>query len=151
MALNPGLAGRTFPPTRPYIVSREKITEFGTAIGADSEEDVAPPTFSIVIAFRAMQDLMTDPDVGIELRNVVHGDQRFSYARPIRAGDELVATLTVDSVRNSAGMDMISTRTDITTTGGEAVAIAHALLLHRANASDVKPSDVKPSDPGGEK
>jgi acyl dehydratase len=130
MALNPTLAGRTFAPTAPYRVGREKIAEFATAIG-EAPSDVAPPTFAIVVAFRAMQDLMTDPAVGIELRNVVHGDQRFAYRRPILAGDELVATLTVESVRESAGLDMITTRTEIATVDGGPVATAHALLLHR--------------------
>jgi acyl dehydratase len=130
MALDPALAGRTFPPTAPYRVGREKIAEFATAIG-EVPSDVAPATFPIVVAFRAMQDLLTDPDVGIELRNVVHGDQRFTYRRPVIAGDELVATLTVDAVRESAGMDMITTRTEIATVEGEAVATAQALLLHR--------------------
>jgi hypothetical protein len=131
MALDPGLVGRSFSPTRPYYVSHEKIAEFAAAIGADPDSSVAPPTFPIVIAFQAMQDLMADPDVGIELRHVVHGDQRFTYVRPVRAGDELVATLTVDSLRKTAGMDMINTRTEIATTDGELVASAQALLLHR--------------------
>jgi acyl dehydratase len=133
MALDPALAGRTFPPTPPYRVGREKIAEFATAIGA-GPTDVAPPTFPIVVAFRAMQELMTDPDVGIELRNVVHGDQRFTYRRPVVAGDELVATLTVDALRESAGMDMITTRTEIATVDGDPVATAQALLLHRWDA-----------------
>ncbi len=133
MALDPALAGRTFPPTPPYRVGREKIAEFATAIGA-SPTDVAPATFPIVVAFQAMQELMTDPDVGIELRNVVHGDQRFTYRRPVVAGDELVATLTVDALRESAGMDMITTRTEIATVAGEPVATAQALLLHRRHA-----------------
>jgi acyl dehydratase len=133
MALDPALAGRTFPPTPPYRVGREKIAEFATAIGA-GPTDVAPPTFPIVVAFQAMQELMTDPEVGIELRNVVHGDQRFTYRRPVVAGDELVATLTVDALRESAGMDMITTRTEIATVDGEPVATAQALLLHRRDA-----------------
>ena len=33
-AARPGLAGRTFEPTPPYTVSREKIAEFTRAIGA---------------------------------------------------------------------------------------------------------------------
>jgi acyl dehydratase len=133
MALDPALAGRTFPPTPPYLVGREKIAEFATAIGA-GPTDVAPPTFAIVVAFRAMQELMTDPEVGIELRNVVHGDQRFTYRRPVVAGDELVATLTVDALRESAGMDMITTSTEIATVDGEPVATAQAFLLHRRDA-----------------
>jgi hypothetical protein len=133
MPLDPELAGRTFAPTAPYTVSREKIAEFTSAIKADPVDggDTAPLTFPIVVAFRAMTALMTDPDVGIDLHNVVHGDQRFEQTRPVRAGDELVATLTIDSMRAAAGMDMIGTRTEIASTAGEHVATAHALLLHR--------------------
>jgi hypothetical protein len=133
MPLDPGLAGRTFAPTPPYTVSREKIAEFNAAIGADplDEGATAPLTFPIVIAFGAMTQLMTDPDVGIQLHNIVHGDQRFEQARPIRAGDELVGTIRIDSLRNAAGMDMIGTRTEIDTVDGEHVATAYATLVHR--------------------
>jgi hypothetical protein len=133
MPLDPDLAGRTFEPTAPYGVSREKIAEFTEAIRAEPIDDgrTAPLTFPIVVAFRAMTALMMDPEIGIDLHNVVHGDQRFEQTRPIRAGDELVATLTVDSVRAAAGMDMVATRTDVTSTSGEHVATAFALLLHR--------------------
>jgi hypothetical protein len=133
MPLDPDLAGRTFEPTAPYGVSREKIAEFTEAIRAEPIDDgrTAPLTFPIVVAFRAMTALMMEPEIGIDLHNVVHGDQRFEQTRPIRAGDELVATLTVDSVRAAAGMDMVATRTDVTSTSGEHVATAFALLLHR--------------------
>jgi hypothetical protein len=133
MPLDPALAGRTFDPTPPYAVSREKIAEFNAAIGAAPVDDgsTAPPTFPIVVAFAAMTKLMTDPDVGIELHNVVHGDQRFEQTRPIRAGDELVGIITVDTLRNAAGMDVIGTRTEIATVDGEHVASAYATLVHR--------------------
>jgi acyl dehydratase len=133
MPLDPGLAGRTFAPTAPYAVSREKIAEFNTAIGAEPIDDgsTASLTFPIVVAFGAMTQLMTDPDVGVELHNIVHGDQRFEQARPVRAGDELVGTITIDTLRNAAGMDMIGTRTEIATVEGEHVATAYATLVHR--------------------
>ena len=133
MPLDPSLAGRTFEPTAPYTVSREKIAEFTRAIGADPIDggQIAPLTFPIVIAFGAMTQLMTDPDVGIQLHNVVHGDQRFEQKRPIKAGDELVGTITIDTLRAAAGMDMIGTRTEIATVSGEAVATAYATLVHR--------------------
>lgn len=133
MPLDASLAGRSFPPTQPYTVSREKIAEFVGATGADplDGDETAPLTFPILVAFRAMTALMTDAEVGIELRNVVHGEQRFEQTRPVRAGDELTATLTVDTLRAAAGMDMIGTRTEVTTTMGEHVATAFALLLYR--------------------
>jgi hypothetical protein len=136
MSLDPGLAGRTFEPTPPYTVSKEKIAEFNRAIGAEPVDDglTAPLTFPIVVSFGAMTQLMTDPDVGIELHNVVHGDQRFEQTRPIHAGDELVATITIDTLRAAAGMDMIGTRTEVATTAGEHVVTAYATLVHRGGA-----------------
>ncbi len=137
MPLDPALAGRTFAPTAPYTVGREKITEFRESIGAAPLDDdsTAPLTFPIVVAFCAMTQLMTDPNVGIELRNIVHGDQRFEQVRPVRAGDELVATLTVETLRAAAGMDVLGTRTEIATVTGESVATAFATLVHRATGS----------------
>jgi len=137
MPLDPTLVGRTFAPTQPYLVSRERIVEFCRAIGADLIDggDTAPLTFPIVIAFDAMTELMTDPEVGIELHNVVHGEQRFEQTRPIRAGDLLTGTLSVDTLRNAAGMDMIGTRTDIAAADGTRVAAAYSLLVHRGEAA----------------
>jgi hypothetical protein len=132
MAVSPDLAGRTFPPSEPYTVSREKIREFCVAIGAEAGDE-APPTFPIVVAFEAMQRLMTDPDVGIELHNVVHRDQAFEQVRPVLAGDALTATLTVESTRRAAGTDLIATRTEITDADGELVSTARATLAHRAS------------------
>ena len=70
MALDPALTGRTFTTAAPYHVSIEKIAEFGAAIGAEPEGSplVAPYTFPMVVAFGLMGRLMTDPSVGIELR-----------------------------------------------------------------------------------
>ena len=134
--LDPELAGHTFDPTPPYAVSREKIAEFTSAIGSPALDkgETAPLTFPIVVAFGAMTQLMTDPKVGIELQNVVHGDQRFEYTRPVRAGDVLTGTITIDTLRAAAGMDMIGTRTEIATVDGDPVATAYATLVHRAPA-----------------
>jgi N-terminal half of MaoC dehydratase len=133
MALDPALTGRTFTTLAPYHVSIEKIEEFAAAIGADPQESAhsAPYTFPMIVAFGLMGQLMTDPSVGIELRNVVHRDERIDQVRPVHAGDILVGTLTVDGVRGAAGIDMIATRSDISTVDGEAVCTATATLVHR--------------------
>ncbi len=131
MAVDPSLTGRTFPPTEPYVVSREKIQEFAKATGSDYDGQAAPVTFPIVVAFAAMTALMEDPKVGIALHRVVHGEQRFTYTRPVVAGDELTATLTVDSLRQLGGADIIATRSEITDADGKPVCTAFATLVHR--------------------
>jgi len=135
MAVDPSLAGRTFPPTEPYTVSREKILEFARATGSAYDGEAAPATFPIVVAFAAMTALMEDPEVGISLHRVVHGDQRFSYTRPVVAGDLLSAELTVDSLRQIGGADIIGTRSEITDVEGTHVCTAYATLVHRGEES----------------
>jgi len=131
MAVDTALVGRTFPPTEPYAVSREKVLEFARATGSEFDGRTAPATFPIVVAFSAMTSLMEDPEVGIALHRVVHGEQRFTYSRPVHVDDRLSATLTVDSLRQIGGADIIGTRSEITDEHGEAVCTAFATLVHR--------------------
>ncbi len=132
MPIDPTLAGRTFPPTEPYDVSRERIREFATATGSVYDEHAAPATFPIVVAFAAMNAMIEDPDVGIALHRVVHGEQRFTYSRPVAAGDRLTATLSIQTLRHIGGADIFGTRTEITDDAGEHVCTAFATLVHRA-------------------
>ena len=131
MAVDESLVGRSWGPRGPYTVSAEKIGEFAAAAGATYAGGPAPATFPIVVAFEAMNALLVDPDVGIALHRVVHGEQRFEYTRPVRPGDQLSTTLTVASLRQIGGADIIGTRSDITDADGEPVCTAHATLVHR--------------------
>jgi N-terminal half of MaoC dehydratase len=131
MAVDASLAGRTFPPTPPYAVSEERVVEFAEATESVYEGDAAPVTFPIVVAFRAMTALLEDPSVGISLHRVVHGEQRFTYTRPVVVGDTLVATLTVDTLRQIGGADIIGTRSEIADADGHPVCTAFATLVHR--------------------
>ena len=135
MAVDPALAGRTFPATEPYAVTREKVLEFARATGAELDGEHAPATFPIVVAFAAMTAFMEDPDAGIALHNVVHGEQRFTYTRPVVVGDRLTATLTVDTLRQIGGADIIGTRSEIVDESGEPVCTAFATLVHRAEGA----------------
>jgi acyl dehydratase len=135
MAVDPSVAGRTFPSTPPYTVSREKLLEFAHATGSTYDGGAAPATFPIVVAFAAMTALMQDPSVGIELHRVVHGEQRFTYERPVVAGDQLTATLTVDSLRQIGGADIIGTRSEIVDGEGQPVCTAYATLVHRGEVA----------------
>jgi acyl dehydratase len=146
MPLDPSFVGRSYPPTRPYQVGREKIREFAAAIGdanpayTDIEaakalghpDLVAPPTFAIVLSMGAADQVVTDPALGLDYSRVVHRDQRFSYTRPIFAGDELAVAVTVAEIRSVAGNDIITTRGDIATTGGDPVCTVFSTLVARA-------------------
>jgi acyl dehydratase len=135
MAVDASLAGRTFPPTDAYDVSGQALADFAAATGTPyADGDPAPATFPIVVAFGAMQALMVDPEVGIELHHVVHGQQKFVHQRPVVVGDRLRATLTVSGLRQIAGTDIITTSSAITDDTGALVCTADATLVHKAGA-----------------
>ncbi len=135
MAVDASLAGRILPPTPAYDVTEQGVSDFAAATGTPfTSGGPAPATFPIVIAFAAMQSLMSDPQVGIQLHNVVHGQQKFVHERPVAVGDRLTATLTVSGLRQIAGTDIITTSSAITDEGGELVCTAEATLVHKAGA-----------------
>ncbi len=141
--MNPELVGRAFPPTAPYLVGREKVREFARAVFADAPQHtdpeaaralgyadvVAPPTFAMVVQDLTLQQLLGDPDSGIELSRLVHAEQRFRYTRPIVAGDELVATLSVTGIRSMGGNAMITSAAEIVDADGAHVVTTTSILL----------------------
>ncbi|QSB15499.1 MaoC family dehydratase N-terminal domain-containing protein [Natronosporangium hydrolyticum] len=149
MPLNRAYVGRSFPPSGPYLVGREKIREFASAIGADDPihhdpeaararghaDVVAPPTFPIVAGTAAAEQLQTDSELGLDYSRVVHGDQRFSYVRPVVAGDELVSVLTIEEITERAGHEFLNTRIELTTPAGEPVVTLWHKLVVRGDDS----------------
>ncbi len=133
-------AGRRYPPTAPYEVSAAKIAEFAEALGDDNphywgEEAVAPPTFAAVVAAPAWQQMFDDPELELALRQIVHGDQRFDYTAPLRAGDVVQATLTIDRVRVRGGSEIISCVVAIADLVGSERCTASATFVHSRTAA----------------
>jgi len=141
--VNPELVGREFAPTAPYLVGREKVREFARAVFADDPQHtdpaaaqalgyadvVAPPTFAMVVQDLTLQQLLAEPDSGIELSHVLHAEQRFAYTRPIVAGDELVAQLAVTGIRTLGGNAMVTSDAVVTDASGAHVVTATSVLL----------------------
>jgi acyl dehydratase len=133
-------AGRRYPPTAPYPISAAKIAEFAGALGDDNphyrgEDAIAPPTFAAVVAAPAWQQMFDDPELQLALRQIVHGDQRFDYTTPLRAGDVVRATLTIDKVRVRAGTEIISCSVAIAGMEDAGRCTATATFVHSRTAA----------------
>ena len=147
MPVNPELQGRVFPAAPPYLVGREKIREFARAVFSASDLNhsveaataagfsdlVAPPTFPIVVQEATLAQLLAEPDSGIDFARVVHGDQCFTYSRPIVAGDELTATLAVTSVKTLGGNSLVTAESVIVDGVGSHVVTAISTLVVRGD------------------
>jgi hypothetical protein len=129
MPVDESLVGRVFPPTTPYAVTAGKVREFVAATGGEYADGPAPATFPIVLAFDAMNAFLEAE--AVDLFRIVHGEQRFAYERPVLPGDVLSATLTVASLRQIGGNDIIGTTSEIADETGAVVCRTSATLVHR--------------------
>lgn len=146
MPLDPSFVGRAYPAMTSYVVAREKIREFAAAIGETSPacydveiarslghpDLVAPVTFAMAVVRDSQASVFFDPELGLDWSRVVHGDQGFRYARPLRAGDDVLVTTTIESIKSMAGNEILGLRSDIVTLDGEAVCTATSTLVVRA-------------------
>lgn len=143
MPIDPANIGRMFPPTPPYEVGREKIREFAEAIGAEHpayrdpdvaralgyRDVIAPPTFGIVLTFGA--NLQVLDEFGVALRDLVHGSQRFTFVRPIQAGDRLTCVISIDDIRATGNTTFYTYRGEVSEVGGERVFTSWCTLVIR--------------------
>lgn len=148
--VNVEIQGKVYAPTAPYLVGREKVREFARAVlseaalhhdpeaarAAGYSDVVAPPTFAIVVQDATLQQLLSDEEAAVDFSRVVHGDQRFTYSRPIVAGDELTATLTIAAVKQLGGHSMVTASSDIVDAAGEHVVTAISTLVVRGPEGD---------------
>jgi acyl dehydratase len=148
MALDQAYVGRTYPSTEPYLVSKEKIREFADAVGDPNlayrstqaaralghPDVIAPPTFAVIVSSRASAQVVFDPELGLDYSRVVHGEQSFSYQRPIVAGDVLAAVVTVEKIRSAAGNDLLTLSCAVSAANGDLVCTARSVLVARGTA-----------------
>jgi len=126
-----------------------KLAEFADAIGdqnpvyrdrsaaqeAGYPDVIAPPTFPIVISMASSAGVLAEPGLNLNYAMVVHGEQRFEYKRPLRAGDVVTAQATVSDIRNVGRNSLMTTTTRITTIDGEHVCTAYSTLVERGGAA----------------
>ena len=139
MAISQDHVGRTYPPTEPYEVTAAKVAEFAAALGDANpryagEAAVAPPTFAAVLSATAWQAMFDDPELGLALRRIVHGDQRFDLHRLLRVGERVTATLRIEKVRVRDSADIIAASVAVRTVADELVCTATATFFHSREA-----------------
>lgn len=130
MPIDQSLVGREFDPTPPREVTEDHVRAFAEATGGSwAPGDPVPATYPIVLAFEAMNAFLEAEQV--DLFRIVHGEQKFSYTRPVLPGDVLTATLTVASLRQIGGADIVGTTSEVTDIMGALVCTTSATLVHK--------------------
>lgn len=72
------------------------------------EPETVPPTFAAVYCLGpTLAQLFSDPEVGIDLAGLIHGEQSFEWPAPVHAGDVIDATAEIKSIDTRRGMTFV--------------------------------------------
>jgi acyl-CoA thioesterase FadM len=126
-----------------FIVGREKIREFATAIKAfdpASHDEaaaaelghqalVAPLTFVSTFALTMQKDFFRKVDTGFQTMQIVQVDQQFKYYKPMLAGDKVWGRMEVVSINERFGADIVVTRNTAADANGDLYLEAFTTLM----------------------
>ena len=94
------------------VIDAERADAFAGAIaGSDARalRGAVPPTYAAVYClFPTMLMLFSDPDVGVNLAGLIHGEQSFEWPEPVRPGDVVDSTAEIVDVEEKRGMTFLT-------------------------------------------
>jgi acyl dehydratase len=139
-----------------YVVGREKLREYATAVkhddpaffdeGAAAElgHDAlpAPLTFISVFGYQAQSAFFKSAEIATKDMQIVQVDQVLKFIKPIFAGDKLYCDVYVDSIRQSHGADIIVTKNIVTNENGDVVQETYTTLAGRTGEGEEGFSDA---------
>ena len=146
MSLGKDVVGMHFRYPDHYVVEREKIREYATAVKNDDpsffEEKaavdlgyhalLAPLTFISVFGYKAQSAFFAHANIDIQDEQIVQVDQVLKFLKPIQAGDKLYCDVYVDSIRHAHGTDIIVTKNIVSNEAGDVVQETYTTLAGRA-------------------
>ncbi len=126
--------GRAYE-TAPFPVTAESIRAYMRAVGDTREEAdlVAPPTYAMVYGFDAYWQLWSDQEVALDTAHLVHGEQSFTYHRPVRPGDRLKTIGRIASITARGDMEFVTFELSARDAREQPVSQAIALFIIRTS------------------
>jgi N-terminal half of MaoC dehydratase len=101
-----------------------------------AEPGAVPPTFAAVYCLApTFAQLFNDPEVGIDLAGLIHGDQSFEWPERVQAGDVVDAATEIVGVDVKRGMTFVRLAMEAVRPADRAVVCrGTALMIMRASA-----------------
>jgi acyl dehydratase len=146
MAVDAKFIGTVLDPIA-MDIERGRLRAFAKATGQDdpvySDLDAAraaghpdlpvPPSFLFAIELEQPDPFAWAVLLGIDLRFVLHGEQRFDYHRMAYAGERLTASPEITDIysKRNGALDFIVKRSPVTDADGEAVADLTTVIVVR--------------------
>jgi len=118
-AVGGGVPGRVFsaPPTDPHPYTWDP----GAARVSRHGGIVAPPAFAAAFAIQPFAVACSDPELGLNVLRLVHGEQEFEWLEPVRPGDVLETTGEITRIADRGNLDFLEVTTTTANQRGRVV------------------------------
>jgi len=125
--MNLALEGKAYAQVH-FEIREDHVRRFAEVVGDDGSS--VPPTFVTAPEIEAgLDQVVADPELGLDFARVVHGEQEFEWLRPVRVGDVLEVRTTIESIRAKGGHEFLTLRTEMRDEAGVLVVLARSLLI----------------------
>ena len=132
MGLNDSLVGKTYPPVV-FVIEEQRVRAFAAAVGHLGGG--MPPTFATAPEVAAgLANVIADPELGLDLSSILHGEQEYEWTRPLRVGETVTAEATIESIRGRGSIRFLTLRTLLRDGSGGIVVAARSTLIVREAA-----------------
>jgi acyl dehydratase len=133
--LNAELVGKEYPSAT-YTVTAEAIEKYARATNDSnpavlSADPVAPPAFACVVGIDQLNQVMYDPELGVDMAMLVHARQEHLLHAPIRAGDVLQVSTVLEEVDLADTGHTFTVATSLTNQDGVVAAEARSVMFIR--------------------
>ncbi|MGH7704431.1 MAG: FAS1-like dehydratase domain-containing protein [Candidatus Dormibacteria bacterium] len=127
MAFNPDCLGRSYHAA-PELIDRPRHQAYAEAVGVDPAEArvMGRPLVcfaAVYLLWPTVHQLFTDPEVGLDLEHLLHGEQEFSFEQALAFGDSVHPKGEITLVDRRRGMVFLDFRSEGRDSAGR-------LLLH---------------------
>src|ERR1700704_3718913 len=143
MALKIDIRGMVWQYPDYFVVGREQVRAFARAIQCDDaasfdesaaaelghDNIIAPLTYVSIFAKLVQDDFFRNVDIGLETMQIVQVDQKFVYSKPLYAGDRLYGRMSVQTVDERFGADIVVTKNTCSNEDGEVLLEAYITLM----------------------
>ena len=113
--MNQRLVGKTYQQAEAFSLSAPGARAYGastlgsdtTPIAAYADGALAPPMYGVAFSFGALGAPILDPELGVEMMRLVHGEQDMEFLQAARAGDVLTSTSTIAAIHQKASGEVL--------------------------------------------
>ena len=118
MAMNRELIGRRYAAST-YEVTEDAMVRYALATNeinprliqpGEEGQLIAAPVFPVVYHARVLGKPISDPELNIDFKRALHGEQDMTFHQPVRAGDIISTTPSIEGIQDKGTGETISVR-----------------------------------------